>query len=292
MRKQEHRTALLFILPIYLQLIVFLLFFLLYSLYMSFTNWNIVQGTKTFIGLKNYTELFRDSLFWKSTGNTLYLMLGIPVGMLLALLMAMALNRKMPGRNVFRVIVYLPAISSTVAIALLWKWIYNSEYGVLNNLIREVFHADGPGWLTDPNWVKLALIIMGIWQGVGTTMILFLAGLQNVPKDYYEVVDVDGGNGFHKFWYITLPLLTPVTFYVLITSVIGGLQAFSSQYIITGVGPKYSAITIVYYLWNKGFENLDMGYACAVSWILSIGIMVVTLIQFRYSNKWVYDAGK
>ena len=256
---------------------------------MSFTNWNIVAGTKSIVGFDNYIQLFRDSLFWKSVLNTVYLMIGIPIGMIFSLLLAMALNRKMPGKKVFRVIVYLPAVSSMVAIALLWRWIYNSEYGVLNLMIRQLFGAQGPGWLTDPSWVKISLIIMGIWHGVGATMILFLAGLQNVPKDYYEVVDVNGGNSFHKFWYVTMPMLTPVSFYVLITGVIGGLQAFGDQFIITGVGPEHSAITIVYYLWEKGFVSRDMGLACSVSWILSIGIMIVTLIQFKCSNKWVYD---
>jgi len=292
MRKKERRLGLVFITPLYLQFLIFLLFFMGYSLYMSFTNWNIVAGTKMVVGLENYRMLFADPLFWKSVGNTLYLMLGIPVGMFLALLMAMALNRKTPGRKTFRVIAYLPAVSSMVAIALLWRWIYNSEYGVLNLMIRQLFGFTGPNWLNDPHWVKFSLIVMGIWRGVGSTMILFLAGLQNIPRDYYEVVDVDGGNAFHKFRYITLPILTPVSFFILITGVIGGLQAFGDQFIITGVGPEHSAITIVYYLWDKGFVSRNMGYACAISWILSIGILIVTLIQFKFSNKWVYDASK
>lgn len=292
MRKTERRCGLLFITPLYLQFFIFLLFFMGYSLYMSFTNWNIIAGTKMAIGFDNYITLFRDPLFWKSVGNTFYLMLGVPVGMFLALMMAMALNRKTPGSKIFRVLVYLPAVSSMVAIALLWRWIYNSEYGVLNLIIRQLFNVQGPNWLNDAHWVKFSLIVIGIWRGVGSTMILFMAGLQNIPRDYYEVVDVDGGNAFHKFRYITLPFLTPVSFFILITSVIGGLQAFGDQFIITGVGPEHSAITIVYYLWEKGFVSRDMGYACAVSWALSVGILIATLIQFKFSNKWVYDSAK
>ena len=291
LRRSERRTGLLFIAPMYAQLIIFLLFFMVYSLFMSLTNWNIVAGTRDFIGLGNYVTLVNDPVFWKSVYNTLYLMIGIPIGMLLALLLAMALNRNMPGRNIFRVIFYLPAISSAVAIALLWRWIYNADYGVLNMVLGGV-GIKGPQWLNNPLWVKPSLMIMGIWRGVGSTMILYLAGLQNVPRDYYEAIDIDGGTSFHKFRYITLPLITPVSFFILITGVIGGLQAFGDQYIMTGQGPEFSAVTIVYYLWDKGFASHQMGYACAVSWVLSIGIMLVTLLQFRFSDKWVYDSGK
>lgn len=290
MRKKERIIGLLFVTPMYLQFLIFMLFFMIYSLIKSFTNWNIVAGTNDFVGFSNYIELFKDPVFGTSVYNTVYMMIGIPIGMLLALLLAMALNRNMLGKNTFRVIFYLPAISSAVAIALLWRWIYNSEYGILNLFLNSAFGIKGPAWLNDAVWLKPSMMVMGIWRGVGSTMILYLAGLQNVPKDYYEAIEIDGGNAFHKFRYITLPLITPVSFFILITGVIGGLQAFSDQYIMTGVGPQYSALTIVYYLWNKGFAENSMGFACAVSWILSIGILIVTILQFKLSDKWVYDA--
>ena len=289
LKRREHRIGLLFIAPMYLQFIVFTLFFMGYSLYMSFTDWNIVADTRNFIAFENFVRIIKDPIFWKSVGNTVYLMIGIPIGMFLALLMAMALNRKLPGKTIYRVIVYLPAVTSAMAIVILWRFIYNAEYGVINLVIRQLTGKAGPNWLGDPAMVKIALIIMGIWRGVGSTMILFLAGLQNVPRDYYEVVDVEGGNGLHKFRYVTLPMLSSVTFYVLITGVIGGLQAFGDQFIMTGAGPEHSAITIVYYLWQKGFAEYDMGAASAVSWIVAVMIFVVTLIQFRLSNRWVYE---
>jgi multiple sugar transport system permease protein len=292
LKQHERRTGLLFIVPLYAQLIIFLLFFLCYSLYMSFTDWNILAGSHTPVGFANYVALFTDALFWKSIVNTLYLMIGIPIGMFIALFIAMALNRKLAGRNLFRALVYLPAVTSAVAVALLWRWIYNAEYGLLNLLIEQFFGAKGPSWLGDPRMVKISLIIMGIWRGTGSTMILFLAGLQNLPKEYLEVVDVEGGNGFHKFWYVTLPMMTPIIFFVLITGVIGGLQAFGDQFIMTGVGPEHSAMTIVYYLWEKGFAEHNMGQASAVSWVLAIGVFAATLIQFKVSGRWVYDAGK
>lgn len=292
LRKKERRAGLLFITPMLLQFLIFFVFFMGYSFFMSMTDWNIVEGTQNFIGLENFREILSDPLFWKSIGNTLYLMLGIPIGMVLAMLLALALNRKLPGKTFFRVIIYLPAVSSAVAIALLWRWIYNAEYGILNMLIEQVFGVKGPNWLGDPAMVKISLIIMGVWRGVGNTMLLFLAGLQNIPREYYEVMDVAGGNAWHKLRYVTLPMMSPTYFYVIITGVIGGLQAFGDQFIITGVGPEHSAITVVYYLWEKGFTEHDMGAASAVAWILAFGIFAVTLIQFKVSNKWVYDGSR
>lgn len=288
-RRSEQRAGMAFIAPMYIQFLVFFAFFMAYSLYMSLTDWNIVQGTKNFIGLANFKSVLTDPLFWKSLGNTLYLMIGIPIGMALAMLMALALNRQLPGKTIFRVIIYLPAVSSTVAIALLWRWIYNAEYGVLNMLIQQIFGVKGPNWLGDADVVKISLIILGIWRGVGNTMLLFLAGLQNIPKEYYEVMDVSGGNAWHKLRYVTIPMMSPTYFYVIITGVIGGLQAFGDQFIITGLGPEHSAMTVVYYLWEKGFGEYNMGTASAVAWILSIFIFIITLIQFKTSKKWVFD---
>lgn len=287
--RSERRAGLAFIAPMYIQFFVFFVFFMVYSLFMSLTDWNIVAGTRNFIGFENFRRILSDPLFWKSIGNTLYLMMGIPIGMVLAMLMALALNRDLPGKTVFRVIVYLPAVSSTVAIALLWRWIYNAEYGVLNMLIQQIFGVQGPNWLGDPGMVKISLIILGIWRGVGNTMLLFLAGLQNIPKEYYEVMDVSGGNAWHKLRYVTIPMMSPTYFYVIITGVISGLQAFGDQFIITGLGPEHSAMTVVYYLWEKGFGEYNMGAASAVAWVLSAFIFVITLIQFKTSGKWVFD---
>lgn len=290
--RSERRAGLAFIAPMYFQFFVFFVFFMGYSLVMSMTDWNILANTKKFIGFLNFHKVLSDPLFWKSLWNTLYLMLGIPIGMVLAMVLAMALNRKLPGKTVFRVIMYLPAVSSSVAIALLWRWIYNAEYGILNVLIQQLFGAQGPNWLGDASVVKISLIIMGVWRGVGSTMLLFLAGLQSIPKDYYEVMDVAGGNAWHRLRYVTLPMMSPTFFYVIVTGVIGGLQAFGDQFIITGVGPEHSAMTVVYYLWQKGFAEYDMGAASAVSWILAVGILAITLIQFRFSNRWVYDGSR
>lgn len=289
LHRAERRAGLLFITPIYIQFFVFFLFFMVYSLFMSLTDWNILAGTQNFIGFDNFKEIFTDPLFWKSLWNTVYLMMGIPIGMILAMLLALALNRNLRGKTIYRVILYLPAVSSTVAIALLWRWIYNAEYGILNMLIEQLFGIKGPNWLGDAGMVKISLIILGVWRGVGNTMLLFLAGLQNIPKEYYEVMDVAGGNAWHRIRYVTLPMMSSTYFYVIITGVIGGLQAFGDQFIITGLGPEHSAMTVVYYLWEKGFAEYNMGAASAVAWILSAFIFVITLIQFKTSSKWVFD---
>lgn len=288
LNRAERRAGLLFITPIYLQFIIFFLFFMGYSLYMSLTDWNILEGTQNYIGFDNFKMILKDPLFWKSLKNTLYLMLGIPIGMVFAMITAIALNRKLVGKTIYRVILYLPAVSSVVAVALLWRWIYNAEYGVLNMLLSQV-GIEPVNWLGDPDVVKISLIILGVWRGMGSTMLLFLAGLQNIPKEYYEVVDVSGGNAWHRLRYVTLPMMTPTYFYVIITGVIGGLQAFGDQFIITGLGPEHSAMTVVYYLWEKGFGEYNMGAACAVAWVLSLFIFVITLIQFKGSKSWVYD---
>lgn len=290
LRRSERRAAMFFIAPIFIQFAVFFVYFMFYSLYMSLTDWNIIRGTQNFIGFENFKYILSDHLFWKSMGNTLFLMIGIPIGMVFAMLLALGLNRKLMGKTVYRVILYLPAVTSTVAIALLWREIFSS-YGVINLTIYNYTGSEGVKWLTDPTMVKVTLIILGVWRGMGGTMLLFLAGLQNVPKEYYEVVDVNGGNAWHKLRHVTLPLMTPTYFYVIITGVIGGLQAFGDQYIIMkGAGPENSALTVVYYLYQKGFEQHHMGQACAVAWILSLFIMAVTLIQFKTSKTWVFDA--
>jgi multiple sugar transport system permease protein len=293
MGRQEKKEAMygyLFISALILQFVIFVLGALIYSFYASFTDWNLLKS-KEFVGLSNYVHIFKDEQFWKATYNTVFLMIGIPIGMCLSLLLALAMNRKMRGAKFFRVIYYLPGISSAIAIAILWKWIYHTDYGILNNILWSVFGIQGPNWLGDAVYVKPALIIMGIWRGLGGGAILYLAGLQNIDSALYEAVEIDGGNPFHKLKHITIPMLTPMSFYIVITGVIGGLQAFGDTYVMfSGGGPEYSAATIVYYLWQKAFNNYEMGYACAVSWILAIAIFIITLIQFKFSNKWVYEA--
>jgi len=290
MRRKEERAGWLFVSVPVLQLVLFLVIPMLISLFMSFTDWNVLRSAR-FVGLENFRSAFEDEFFVKAVFNTFYLMLGIPVGMFLSLVLAVVMNRSMPGVKLFRVIFYVPGVCSGVAIAILWQWIYNKDYGIINNLLWQLFHIQGPGWLSDPMWVKPAMIIIGIWAGLGGSMLLFLAALQNISREYYEAAEIDGAGGLARFFRITLPMVTPVIFYMTIMGIIGGLQSFGLTYImIPDGGPGYSSGTIVFYLWQQGFGQYKMGFASAVAWMLGIFIMGVTFVQFRLQDRWVYSA--
>ena len=220
--------------------------------------------------------------------TTIIYMIGIPLGMIFGLLIAMGMNRNLPGKRIMTTMYYVPVVSSLVAVAILWAWVFNFDYGLLNTIIKFLTGHHGPNWLGDEVWVKVAMIIFMTWKGLGTSIILYLAGLQNVPKDYYEAAEIDGATGWEKFRFITLPLISPVTFYILITSLIGGFQVFVEvQVMTTNGGTNYSAATIVYYLYDKAFSNGQLGYGCAVAVILAIIIFIITAINFKYQDKWV-----
>ena len=287
--KTEERAAWLFVLLPILQLVVFLIVPLFMSLYMSFTNWNVITDPKL-IGLANYQSVFEDTFFRKAVVNTLVLMLGIPISIFLSLLVAVVLNRGMKGSRLFQVLFYVPCICSGVAISILWQWILNKDYGLLNDFLWWAFKIQGPGWLSDPAWVKPSFILMGIWS-LGTNILLYLAALKNVPKEYYEAAELDGANAMDKFFKITCPMVTPVTFYIIVMGVINGLQAFGQTYIMTpDGGPGYSSGTIVFYIWQKAFGQYKMGYASAVAWMLGIFILILTIVQFGLQRYWVSSA--
>lgn len=277
--RKEKLWSYVFIAPICLQFVVFTLLPMIFSVYYSFTDYNIISNTKNLLGFGNYAALLNDVRFTKAVGNTVFLMLGLPIGMVLSLLLASALNKKLPGRMVYRIIFYLPAVSSALAIGIVWKWMFNADYGVINNLFG--LHVK---WLVDPKTVKLALIIKGVWGGLGGTMLLYLASMQNISESYYEAADIEGANAFQKLMKITLPLITPVTFYILITGIIGGMNAFADNYIIVS---GEAANTVVYYMWDK-MKTGDYGLVSAASVLLGGAVFIVTFIQFKFSNKWVY----
>lgn len=287
--KQWNREALMGLVFVLLPVAQFFLFALgplAFSLFAGFTDWSSM-GDLNIVGFDNFTEIFQDEKFWKSLYNTFYYMIGIPIGMVLALLLAMAMNRDMPGAKTFRVIYYIPVVSSIVAVAILWRWVFNGDFGILNQLLWDLFHVKGPNWMYNVDTVKPGLIVMMVWKGVGFTTLLYLAGLQNVPASYYEAAQIDGATPWISFRKITLPLLHPITFFIAITSVIGGSQLFIEPSIMTDFGgPEYSSATIVYYLWDKAFgSGYRLGYACAVAWILAFIIFFVTLLQFKLSPK-------
>lgn len=286
--RKEKYYGFLFILAPVLGLILFTLYPVLYSFYGSFTDWDGL-GQMSFIGLDNYIDIFQDEQFYKAMYNTLFLMIGIPIGLILALLLALGLNRGIFGTTTFRVIYYIPVISSLAAISILWQWAYNGDYGLVNQFL-DLFGIEGPNWLANKNTVKPAIMIMAIWKGLGYSMLLYLAALQSVSRSYYEAAEIDGANALQSFWNITWPMVKPVTFFIVVTSIIGGSQIFTEINIMTSTGgPEYSSASVVFYVWQKAFGNLQMGYASAMAVVLGLFIFIVTLIQFKMNEKSSYD---
>lgn len=285
---RERRAGYLFVLAPVLQFFLFAFIPLAVSLYAGFTDWTSI-GTPDFIGISNYKEMFSDTNFWKSIGNTIFMMIGIPIGLVIALGLALSMNRRVYGAKTFRVIYYIPVISSIAAVSILWRWVYNGDYGLLNQILS-VIGIQGPNWLNNEMTVKPAIVAMTVWKGLGMTILLYLAGIQSIPKSLNEAAQIDGANAFQAFKHITIPMLKPVTFYLIITGIIGGSQMFIEPSImVDNGGVNYSAATVVYYLWDKAFKNYQMGYACAVGWVLAIFIFAITFVQFKYSSGELFE---
>ncbi|MFC1563854.1 extracellular solute-binding protein [candidate division KSB1 bacterium] len=273
-----------FLAPSMLVLLVFIFVPVVFSLFLSFHHWNVVSSTKPFVGLENYRDLLRDSMFWSALKNTVVYSLHVPIGMAISLSIALLLNRRIKGGNVFRTLFFLPSISSFVAVALVWKLIYNSQFG-LANYIMSFAGITGIKWLEDPATAMISIMLLSIWMGIGYQMVIFLAGLKNIPKEYYEAARTDGANAWYQFRHITFPLLMPTTFFILVTSLIGSFQVFSLIYVMTEGGPLQSTDVAVYHIYKNAWEYLQMGYASAMSWVLFFIIMIITWIQFRFLGK-------
>jgi multiple sugar transport system permease protein len=289
-RRKISREALwgyFFIAPWIIGFIIFTLGPVLASLGLSFMDYELISAP-TWRGLRNYAELItQDRLFGLSLYNTIYYTLfSVPLGIIAAFLLALLLNVKLPGMNLYRTVFYLPAVTAGVAVSLLWIWLFNPQFGLINYLLRSL-GLPGPGWLVDPAWSKPAFIMMSVWA-VGGTAVIFLAGLQGVPRSLYEAAEIDGANTWQRFRNVTIPMMTPVIFFNMIVGIIGSFQVFTSAYVMTQGGPRESTLFYVLYLFRQGFKLLRMGYAAAMAWILFIIIIVLTLIQLRLSRKWVY----
>ena len=287
--RREGIAGLLFVTP---QLIYFLLFFLLplgICIYAGFTNWNILSPNRMFTGLRNFERLFADPKFWTALQNTFYMLIPIPFYLCFALAFAYCCHKKIHGEKDFRVIYDLPVKSSIVALTRIWKWLFNSQYGLVNNFLG-LFGIDGPDWLGDPVWTKRMIVIMISWKMIGIISIYYIAALKNVPSTYYEAAQLDGATSWQQFRKITLPMLTPTTFYLLITGMIGSLQTFLEVQLFAPDGGRgYGVGTIVFYIWQKAFDSSQMGYACACASIFGLFIMILTIAQFAVSRKWVYE---
>ncbi|ALS29242.1 spermidine/putrescine ABC transporter permease [Paenibacillus sp. 32O-W] len=291
MSTREAINGYLFFSPGLIGLIVFMAGPILYSLYLSFTNYNIYQAPR-WIGLANYRiMLTEDPLFWKSMLNTLYYVaLSVPLNTVAGVLLAVLMNQSVRGIRLFRTLYFLPSVVSGVAVALLWQWVLDPNFGLINTFLAR-FGIEGPGWLTDEHWSKFSLVLMNLWA-VGGSMIIYLAGLQGVPRSLYEAATVDGAGMLRKFVSITIPMLTPTIFFNVIMGVLSGFQVFLQAYIMTGGGPNNSTMFFAYYLYNKAFKDMQFGYASAMAWVLLFITLACTLIILRSGSRWVYYEGE
>lgn len=276
--RREERVANLFILIPMIGFLVFTLASFVYGFYQSFTDFNPIREETKWIWFQNYKTLFSDEGFRDAALNTLILMAAMPIGISLGLLLAVYLKNLAKGSRLLSLIYYLPAITSAVAVNIVWRYIFNGEVGFINN-----FFGLNIDWIGIDFWfIKIALWIKGVWSAVGVTMILYLAGLNNIPLEYYEASSVDGANKWQQFLHITIPLLNPTTFYLVVTAIIGGLQSFAEAQIFAN-GQK-GARTIVWYIWNRGIYMSKYGLASAASFLLATFIIIITIIQFKRSK--------
>lgn len=283
-------SAYLFLAPSYLLLIGFLIIPMIAAVLLSFTQWDLLTPPQ-WIGFQNFTELFRDKNFYHSLGNTLYFIVGyLPVVYLLGLTAALALNTKFKGSGWIRAAYFLPVITSWVVVALLWKWILNPQGGLVNSALASI-GITGPGWWTSTSWAMPSVILASAWKDLGYVMLILLAGLQAIPPEYREAAAIDGASNWKILTKITLPLLTPSSFFVIVISLINNFQVFDQFWIMTKGGPEGSTTVILQNIVSNSFNYGQMGYASAMSMVLFIIILSITLVQLRLQKRWVhYDS--
>ena len=284
--KNEHLTFYSFISPWLVGFLVFTLGPMLFSLYAAFTDWDGITAP-VFKGISNFKYMFlQDDLFWKSILNTMYFsFVSVPLNLFIALLLATLINRKMFGSYFFRSVFYMPSIVAGVAVFLTWQNLFNPLTGVFNAVLQS-FNLNGIGWISDASWAMPSIILMSVTT-CGGPMLILLAGLQDIPEDYYESARIDGANNFVLFWKITFPLLTPILFFNLIMNIIGSLQIFAQPWIMTQGGPRYSTYVYGIHLYNNAFRYYKFGYACALAWVLFVLIALFSTIVFKSSKLWV-----
>lgn len=285
-RQKDGRVALIFLLPSLIGFGGFILGPIAASFGLSLTSWDLITPPR-FVALDNYLELVRNPLFWESFRHTLAFIVGyLPAVMALGLAIALGLNAKFPGRTFFRGLYFLPVVSSWVAVSMLWEWLLNPIYGLVNYTLSLVGIA-GPAWLQDPAWAMQAIIITSVSKDLGFVAVLFLGGLQNIPETYHEAATIDGAGAWRRFWSITLPLLAPTTFFILIISLINSFQVFDQVWVMTEGGPAGATSVVVEQIYRNAFRYYRMGYASALSWILFAVVFVVTAIQMKLQKRLV-----
>jgi len=258
------------------------------SFIISFTQWDLIRPPQ-WIGLGNYERMFFNTpLFWTVIKNTFHFaLLNVPLCMVLPLLLAIILNKQLKGISIFRSAFFLPAVLSTVAIGIVWQWLYHQEFGIINYSF-ELLGFEGPAWLNSPKWAMWSLVIMNVWKSLGYNMVIFLAGLQNIPEEYYDAAKIDGARGWQEILHITVPLVSPSTFFVLIITLINSFQVFEQTFMLTQGGPAYATLTISYYIYQQAFQFSRMGYGAALSYVMFLILLGFTVIGLRYQRRWVH----
>jgi multiple sugar transport system permease protein len=278
-----------FLLPSFLGLLAFSLLPIIAVFVLSFFNWGLISQP-TFVGLQNYRTMFSSTSFWHSLLVTFeYILLNIPMQTVFALLLALLLNQKIPGRGIFRTLFVVPWMATAVAMGIVWQWIFDPQSGALNTFLS-IFHITGPAWLSSTTWALPAIAAVNIWQYTGYNMLFFLAGLQGIPPDFYEATSLDGANAVQKFFTITLPLLSPTLFFVLVTDIIGSAQVFDTVYVMTKGGPGNATSVLNFNIFRQAFEFFHAGYASALSMVLFLILLIITLLQVLYfRSRTTYD---
>jgi multiple sugar transport system permease protein len=287
LRRDETISGYLFVLPNFLGFAIFTVFPIFFAFYMAFTEWDLSKPPQ-FTGLANFEKLGSDTLFWKTVGNSLYYTFGaVPIGIATAFFLALLLNQKIKGVILFRTLYFLPQVTLVVASAIVWNWIYQPDFGLINYFLSLV-GIDGPRWIYSTAWAMPSVILYCNWMGVPPSALILLAGLQGIPEELYEAAEIDGANEWGRLKYITFPLMTPSLFFVVVTSLIGAMQVFSQFYILTRGGPAFATTPMVMYIYNNAFTYFKLGYASTIAVVLFAILLCMTLIQWRVANRWVY----
>jgi len=290
LNRHKNIEGYLFIAPWIIGFLCFVLFPIVFSLFLSFTEWPLI-GQPTWVGLKNYSKLFSDLNFYHSLFVTLiYTLITVVPGMIVSILISVLLNQKVRFMSFFRIIFYLPTVIPGIAVYVMFMWILNPDYGLMNYLLS-LIRIQGPKWLQSSDWSLISLAIVSLWS-IGFNIVLYLAGLQGIPSTYYEAAKIDGASSIRMFFKITLPLLTPTIFFSLIIGIINSFQAFNQVLVMTGGGPADSTLLYGLYIFKNAFQYFKMGYASALSWTLLIILLIFTLVIFKTANKWVYYEGE
>ncbi|HSD63778.1 MAG TPA: sugar ABC transporter permease [Ignavibacteriaceae bacterium] len=290
-KKGDLYSALLFLSPTLIIFSAFVLFPVIFSFYLSFQKWNMFGGSSTYVGLDNYIRMFKSAEFWSVLKNTAYYTFGtIPLNMGFSLLVAYVLHKKIFGKKLLRTLFFAPVVISPVAAAVIWRWLYDPNFGLVNYFMG-IIGFDPVNWLNDPTAAMFALIVMGVWKTFGINMVLFAAGLEAIPQHYYEAAEIDGAGQWAKFKNITIPLLAPTTFFIMVMSMISSFQVFDIVYVLTSGGPLGATKVMVFYVYEHAFKYFEMGYASAAAYVLFAILFVLTLLQVKYMKNKVYSYG-